>query len=267
MVTFGSWLVFRHGRAPSFLSTHRKAHGLHGLGHREASGRLRLCVHPEGHLASLPGRSGFAATCCLGTLEHRRSRHAVGPTPHQRALGVSRGCWKALVLPLFCAEVGGQVNPVWRGAQPADRLGTSSARSSPAFGASIAPGMPPGTQLLLVAGLRCGRRRSGRRVDGSQGSLPAVRGKARVVSGGRWGAPEQRMELGYIFFPHPRSCPGRTLRLGTKQGLVTETRSVASGPWRATSGETRVGYSGKSEGERPRAGGAAEPRLGESKGS
>lgn len=181
-----------------------------------SQGSLRLYVHPEGRLASLPGWSGFAATCCLGILEHRRSRHAVGPTPHQRALRGSRASWRALVLPPFCAEVGRQVNPVWRGAQPADRLGTSSARSSPAFGASIAPGVPPATQLLLVAGLRCGRRRGGRWVHGSQRSPPAVWGKARLVWGGRRGAPEQRMELGYIFFPHPRSCPGRTLGLGTK---------------------------------------------------
>lgn len=243
VVTFGSWLVFQHGTAPSFVCSHRKAKDPCGLCRREASGRLRLYVHPKGRLASLPGGSGFAATCCLGILQHRRSGHAVGPTPHQRALRGSRACWRALVLPLFRAEAGRQVNPVRGGAQPGDRLGTSSARSTPAFGASIAPGVPPATQLLLVAGLTCGRRGGGRWVHGSQGSPPAAWGKARLVLGGRRGAPEQRMELGYIFFPHPRSCPGRTLGLGTKQGLITEGRSVASGPWRVINGEKRVGYS------------------------
>lgn len=238
--TFGSWLVFQHGTAPSFVSSHGKAQGLCGLGHREVSGRLRLYVHPEGHLASLPGGSGFAATCGLGIPEHRQSRHAAGPTPHRRALGGSRGCRSALVFPPFCAGVGRQADPVQGGAEPDDRLGTSSARSTPAFGASIAAGMPPATQLLLVDGLRCARRRRGRWVDGSKGRLPAVWGKARLVSGGRRGAPEQRVQLGYIFFPHPWSCPGGTLGLGTKQRLVTEGWSVASGSWRATSGETRV---------------------------
>uniref|UniRef100_U3JZ66 ATP-dependent RNA helicase DDX54 n=1 Tax=Ficedula albicollis TaxID=59894 RepID=U3JZ66_FICAL len=39
----------------------------------------------------------------------------------------------------------------------------------PASGAGIAPGLPPGTQPLRAAGLGCGRRGRGRRVDGSQG--------------------------------------------------------------------------------------------------
>lgn len=212
-----------------------------------ASGRLRLYVHPEGHLASLPGGSGCAATCCLGIPGHRRSGHAVGPTPHQGAPGGSRGCWSALVLPPFCAEAGRKANPVRGGAQPADRLGACSARSSPAFGAGIAAGMSPGTQLLPVAGLGCGRGRGARRVHGSQGSAPAARGEAGLALGGGRGAPEQRVELGYILLPHPRSCPGRALRLGTEQGLVTEGRSVASGPCRATSGETRAGYSGEKQ--------------------
>lgn len=67
-------------------------------------------------------------------------------------------------------------------------------------------------------------------MDGSQGSPRAGCGKARLASGGRRGAPEQRMQLGHIFLPHPRSCPGRTRGLGTKQGLVTVGRSVAAGP-------------------------------------
>lgn len=67
-------------------------------------------------------------------------------------------------------------------------------------------------------------------MDGSQGSPRAGCGKARLASGSRRGAPEQRMQLGHIFLPHPRSCPGRTRGLGTKQGLVTVGRSVAAGP-------------------------------------
>lgn len=230
VVTFGSWLILQSGTAASFTSSHGKAQGLCALGHEEASGRLRLYVHPEGHLTSLPGGSGFAATCCLSISEHRRSRHAVGPAPHQRALGGSRGCWSALVFPPSCAEVRRQANPARGGAQPADRLGTSSVRSTAAFGASITPGMPPATRLLLVAGLRSGRRCGGGWVDGSKGCPPGMWGKARLVSRSRRGAPQQRMELGHIFFPHLWSCPGRTLGLGTEKGLVTEGWSMASGP-------------------------------------
>lgn len=76
----------------------------------------------------------------------------------------------------------------------------------------------------------CCRRRRGWRVDGSQGHLPGAGAKAGLVSGARRWAPEQRMELGHVFLPHPRSCPGRTLGLGTKEGLVAEGRSVTPQP-------------------------------------